>query len=279
MGPDAKRTAGFSGHLNLQYGEIAAASVLSSILDGSVGALGAGDTFVDLGSGTCKIPLMAALWTGCGRAVGVEYARARHDMALAAMVRLRALSGAAVEGAAKVAGLALPGGPEAPERIARALRALACSGRVVPIHANFLQCSALEEATAVFVNNTVFEASLSIAMVRMLAGLPRLRKVCSIKVRLSRGQRLHGGGCMPAGLCQWKEEGWGHLLMHQSQAAGTLKAYAYPTSHHTPSLPGSVRPSQRALRPQRGGLRCLCAPPPRSRVRHHVGCRCIAVGL
>jgi len=138
--------------------------------------------FVDLGSGTSKIPLLAALWTGCGVALGVEYARARHDMACEALGRLRTLSAAAVATAAATARLALPGGADAPERIAAALRALAVSGRVQPIHANFLACDRLASATVIFINNTVFEASLSIAMVHMLAELPRLRRVCMIKV-------------------------------------------------------------------------------------------------
>jgi len=76
VGADAKRTAGFGGHLNLQYGEVVPQSVWTDVLGACVGPMGPADVFYDLGSGTGKIPLLAALWSGAwvpppGARVGV----------------------------------------------------------------------------------------------------------------------------------------------------------------------------------------------------------------
>ena len=61
------------------YGELeddAALSLLRAL------KLGPDDVFVDLGSGTGRIPLLAACGTTVGGAVGVELARPRHEVAV-----------------------------------------------------------------------------------------------------------------------------------------------------------------------------------------------------
>lgn len=186
--------AGYGGHLNLQYGEVLPRSILRDVIGASLGGdLGPSDVFFDLGSGTGKIPLLAALWTGAGQAVGVEYARARHDMAVDALAALAAVTPQAVDAQARRAGVPLPEG--APAAIAAALRGLVASGRVTPLHGDFLKAPRLEDATVVFVNNTVFEAPLALQLARRLATLPRLRKLVVIKALCYR----HSGRCERSG--------------------------------------------------------------------------------
>lgn len=190
VGPDARRMAGYGGHLNLQYGEVVPHSILRDVIDDSLGGgMDPGDVFYDLGSGSGKIPFIAALWTGCGKAVGIEYAQLRHDMALQSLETLKTITVDAIAKQAQRAGVALPEGSA--ERIASVLRTLAGSGRVTPVHGDFLKIPRLEDATVIFINNTVFEAPLMLQLAQRLASLPRLRKLVVIKALCYR----HSGRC------------------------------------------------------------------------------------
>ena len=193
VGGDARRMAGFGGHLNLQYGEVVPHSVLRDVLGACIGGMGPDDVFYDLGSGTSKIPFLAALWSGAGTAVGIEYASLRHDIALDALDKLKAITAGDVSRQAQAARVSLAEG--AAERIAVALASLAGSGRVVPLHGDFLKAPRLEDATVIFINNTVFEAPLMLALRQRLATLPRLRKLVVIKALCAR----HSGRCERAG--------------------------------------------------------------------------------
>jgi hypothetical protein len=196
VGPDAKRTAGFGGHLNLQYGEVVPRSVLRDVLGAVMGgpdALGPPHVLYDLGSGTGKIPFLGALWSGVGASVGVEYAALRHAMGTAALATLGRITGADLLAQAAAARFSLT--PSHADAAAAALRDVAGSGRVVLVHGDFLATPRLVDATHVFVNNTVFEAPLMLALAGRLAGLPRLRRLCVIKALCGR----HGGRCVRGG--------------------------------------------------------------------------------
>jgi hypothetical protein len=195
VGPDAKRTAGYGGHLNLQYGEVRPSSMHDTVL-ARMGRLGPTDVFYDLGSGTGKIPLMAALWTGAGRSVGVEYAAVRHGMALEAYARLASVTAEALLERAIVAELPLSAA-EAEAAAAELRSVLKDSRRLQAVHGDFLT-RPLDDATAVFINNTVFEAALRLPLESRLAGLPRLRRLAVIKElcpRHSARCELGGASC------------------------------------------------------------------------------------
>jgi len=143
------------------------------------------DVFYDLGSGTGKIPLQVVLQTGVARAVGVEFAKSRHQLAHDAYAVMRERPAAELQaGIARLvaAGAALPAG-WTPATVASRLKD--ASTRVEAVCANFLTTD-LSDATVVFVNNTVFEPCLMIPLLEVLAALPRVRVVMTLRPLCSR---------------------------------------------------------------------------------------------
>ena len=133
------------------------------------------DIFYDLGSGTGKIPLQIALAMPDIRAIGVEFALARHELAQAAYHRAATLMPAHVSSACAAAGIDLP--VQAADICAAVRSAIS---RVTALHGNFLELD-MSDATVVFVNNTVFEPQLTLSLTRCLAALPRLRTLVVLR--------------------------------------------------------------------------------------------------
>ena len=222
----ARQTAAGTGSHNLTYGEVAAESISKHVVNATRWT--AEDVFYDLGSGTGKIPLQVALSTPA-RSKGIEFAEARHVIALAALARVEfiAAAGAATGGVSPRAGAASSAsssyalssdhaGSEAtasaaasaasPSPAGSAIPASLCNpaasavlrsalGRLTLQCGDFLAAGAAEDATVIFINNTVFEPSLMIPLVARLAQLPKLRKLVVLRTLCAR----HNGRCEAAG--------------------------------------------------------------------------------
>jgi precorrin-6B methylase 2 len=102
------------------------------------------DVFCDLGSGTGKIVLQVSEKTKCAKAIGVELVYERH----AAAVRLL-------------------GAPN--------------NDRVQFIHGDLRSTKLDQDVTVVFVNNVLFPAELTMALMCQLATLPKLRMVITLR--------------------------------------------------------------------------------------------------
>jgi len=151
------------------------------------------DVAYDLGSGTAKIALQTALQTAVALSKGVEYAASRHAVAARALRRL--IDTPIAELAASAARyLAAAGKPtEWAASIARQLKW--ASRRTQAIHGSFLEVD-ITDATVVFINNTVFEATLMVPLLDLLAtSLPRLRRVLVLRRLCAR----HSGLCRSRG--------------------------------------------------------------------------------
>lgn len=130
--------------------------------------LTADDVFYDLGSGTGKIPLQVALQSPCKSAVGIEFVHARHAIGQAALARLRAMA---------------EGGDALLAR--RHTQILSALDRTRLVEGDVCDPAVpLEDATAIFINNTVFQPDLMARIVERLARLPHLRVVCSCPLLL-----------------------------------------------------------------------------------------------
>ena len=146
---------------NTTYGEVVPESIWKHVLPAM--KLTAADVFCDVGSGTGKIPLQVALQTPCRRSVGVEFVKSRHDIGVAALDRLRALAAAdsriltdATTAAAVTAAV---------DRV-DLIQGDACDPGVP-----------LDDVTAIFINNTVFQPDLMARILDRIASLPKLRVV------------------------------------------------------------------------------------------------------
>jgi hypothetical protein len=182
--------AGSAGGGNLPLAPFVEAGVDWS----DVGTVLPGDVFYDLGSGTGKIPLQVALQAGVARSVGVEFARARHQLAEDAYGMLRDRTADELQAAVDrlvTGGAALPAGWTS-ARVAGRLKDAA--GRVEAVCANFLTLD-MSDATVVFVNNTVFEPCLMIPLLEVLAAMPRLRVLLTLRPLCSR----HSARCVSKG--------------------------------------------------------------------------------
>lgn len=111
--------------------------------------LGPEDRFVDLGSGTGKVVLLAAMSTAVGEALGVELSVTRSELAEQALIRAKERS--------------LPG-------VERA--------RLVT--ADMLTCD-LDATTVVYTCSTAFREPFMHRLGHRLAALPRLRKIASLQ--------------------------------------------------------------------------------------------------
>lgn len=107
--------------------------------------LGPLDHFFDLGSGTGKIPILAALMSDVGHATGVELSRRRHDVAEQALARVGDVD-----------------------------------GRVALVHEDLLTTD-LSAATVIFTGSRAFPESLVAKLARRAIDLPRLRLMLSLK--------------------------------------------------------------------------------------------------
>lgn len=146
---------------NTTYGEVVPASIWEHILPRL--ELTETDVFYDIGSGTGKIPLQVALQS-LAVAKGVEFVAARHATGVKALNKLRkwAESEDVELGSAKVKA-------EVTSALSRVqlIQGDAC---VEP----------LDDATAIFINNTVFQPDLMATILERLAKLPNLRVVREI---------------------------------------------------------------------------------------------------
>jgi hypothetical protein len=172
----------------LTYGEIlpeAMETVIFRMLP-----LGPSDVFYDLGSGTGKICLQAALQTNAGRSVGIEISQSRSEVGIAALERLRTGTppqcypglcnhsaggndDTEAEGNAKTMQKKVAGS-------ASMLPKLVSEGRLELITGDITQ-SLLFDATAVFVNNVCFPDTLMNWLVSVLATLPKLTRFVSMR--------------------------------------------------------------------------------------------------
>ena len=187
----ARQTAAGVGHHNLTYGEVRPTSIdehVCSAIDWR-----ADDVFYDLGSGTGKIPLQVAVYTSVARSVGIEFAEARHVIAMNAIARVRGVaegkfavsdsssssthgsSSSSSSGSSPTADRGSPSRPQADPTLRSALN------RLVLRQGDFLEPGAMDDATVIFINNTVFEPSLMIALVERLSQLPKLRKLVVLR--------------------------------------------------------------------------------------------------
>jgi hypothetical protein len=155
----------------------------------------------DLGSGTGKIPLQLALLAmEAGlpgvRGVGVELAADRHGAAVAAFARLRTVTQADV-----VAQLEKLGWCHGAWALRDAAAAVVVAGlrTVAPlvdaVHGDILTHPWPRDATAIFINNTVFEPALNCPLLARLAGAPVLRAVAVLRALCAR----HSGVCSSRG--------------------------------------------------------------------------------
>ena len=164
---------------------------MGDLLEGGVGGLRPNDVFCDLGSGTGKIPILAAIVSPGAHTVGIEYATARHDLAVQAHAALSTVTVASLVRRAAAARIPLT----------RARAAVVVSmlreamSRVTLVCGDFLHAKLLTTATVAFVNNTVFEASLMNDLTRKLANLKLLRKLVVIKQLCPRHRASCQEGC------------------------------------------------------------------------------------
>lgn len=165
---------------NTTYGEVLPQSIWLHVIPAL--QLTNKDVFYDIGSGTGKIPLQVALQTDCALSKGVEFVESRHKLGLDALERLRGV---------------VAGDATLPLTDARKAVLTSALERVQLIQGD--ACSALtplEDATAIFINNTVFQPDLMARLVERLATLPRLRVVrfCAPVINY-----LHAKCCMLLG--------------------------------------------------------------------------------
>ncbi len=127
------------------------------------------DVFVDIGSGTGKVPWQVATQTPCKLAYGIEIVESRHRMGEAALdgVRRHALAVKRPRG---------DGGEAVDGSVWTALAAAADRTRL--ILGDFCDESLdFSSVTVVFINNTVFQPDLMHRIMRRLEQLPNLRLV------------------------------------------------------------------------------------------------------
>jgi precorrin-6B methylase 2 len=176
---------------NLTYGEVTSRSVADDIFERAIRGLRSNDVFCDFGSGTGKIPILAAIMYPGTRTVGIEYSAARHKLAVQARAALSSLTAAAIVKLAAAARVSL-----ARESAALVVRELQeAMPRVTLICGDFLHAKILTATTVAFVNNTVFEASLMNDLTRELAKLQLLRKLVVIKQLCPRHRSSCLGDC------------------------------------------------------------------------------------
>lgn len=145
----------------LTYGEIlpeALETVIFRMLP-----LGPSDVFYDLGSGTGKICLQAALQTVVGRSVGIEISQSRSEVGIAALQKLRTCQPPLI-GSGEV----------------EPLSGLVSERRIELITGDITQ-ALLFDATAIFVNNVCFPDMLMNWLVSVLVTLPKLTRFVSMR--------------------------------------------------------------------------------------------------
>ena len=146
---------------NTTYGEVLPQSIWKHVI--SAMNLQASDVFYDIGSGTGKIPLQVALQAGCV-AKGVEFVAARHAIGNAALDRCKNWTQQHADDCI---------GDATTKRAVAATLA-----RVQLIEGDACDPSIdLHDATAIFINNVLFQPDLMDRIVARLAALPRLRTV------------------------------------------------------------------------------------------------------
>lgn len=154
---------------NTTYGEVVPQSIWKHVIASM--NLTESDVFYDIGSGTGKIPLQVALQSKCRLSKGVEFVQARHDIGIAVLERLKGLAAAHAREVGDAA--TCDAVSEALPRV-QLIQGDACS-----------DLTPLEDATAIFINNTVFQPDLMSRITERLATLPNLRIV---SFRWFRGQ-------------------------------------------------------------------------------------------
>lgn len=140
----------------LTYGEVTYRSVLRDIFPRL--ELTAKDVFYDVGCGTGKIVIQAALHTLC-KAKGIELAEQRVGIALEALNRLRLLEGK----------LSIP------RKITSNIVIVQGDACSPPSTAD------LSDATVVFINNVCFDADLMSAILEKLSESPNLRRLVTLR--------------------------------------------------------------------------------------------------
>ena len=141
---------------------------VSEVVVPLLGDVGEDDVIIDLGSGTGKICIQLALQTPARLVRGIEFAKARCDVADAALAKLEALGDPAAVAAAQAAAArwdrrlfaqddAAEADPSQCEGLAGKLRD--ARGRLSLECGDFLAAD-LSDVTCVFLNNAVFEPAL-----------------------------------------------------------------------------------------------------------------------
>lgn len=150
---------------NLTYGEVWPTSIARDVLPRM--ALGPRDVVIDIGSGTAKILLQAALQTPCARARGVELSEQRHSVAAAALERLRAVG--------------TPAGPPVDGLSPVLVERLQDAGKRCHVEMGDCCETDMDDVTVAFINNVCFEPDLMQRITAKLAELPRLRRVVVLR--------------------------------------------------------------------------------------------------
>jgi hypothetical protein len=211
-----RQMAAGKGGKSLTYGEVLPSSIeghvipaigLESVAPSPSSTPTPDAVFVDLGSGTCKIPVQVALW-GVGRGLridcrGIELAADRHAAGVEAISRLSTVSAGQVEDellrvlaeggtntTCKLPGLGSAAQvPAVAARVVASLRAAAPLVRA--LKADILTTPDYEDASHVFVNNTVFEPPLMVPLVARLAALRKVKGLVVLRALCAR----HSGRC------------------------------------------------------------------------------------
>ncbi len=164
---------------------------MADLFERSIEGLQATDVFFDCGSGTGKIPILAALVYPGVRAVGIEFVAARHELAVQALAALSTITLALLLTLAAAARVPLT--RETATLVVDLLHE--AMPRVNLVCGDFLHAKVLTTATVVFVNNTVFEPALMINLSHVLAQLRHLRKLVVIKQLCPRHRDSCRGDC------------------------------------------------------------------------------------
>ncbi|KAL3661414.1 hypothetical protein V7S43_013617 [Phytophthora oleae] len=137
----------------MTYGEVSVRSVASKILP--LFNLDEDDVFFDLGCGTGKILVQAALQTPCKRAIGIELMQNRVSEGQKALDRLKKRNLASLDG--------------------KQIEIFRGDMFIPPEKAR------LVEATVVFINNVMFGPQLMLKVLQLFKALPKLRCVMTLR--------------------------------------------------------------------------------------------------
>jgi precorrin-6B methylase 2 len=164
-----KNTSTGSRAHNLTYGEITTSSLFQDIFPTL--HVQANDVVYDLGSGTGKIPFTFAMKYPSIVSKGIEFAKDRHDKGINAYRNLRKVS------VKELRQLLVENNLDhqfSCDNIHASIEN--ALNRTTLIHGDFCSYD-LSDATIIFINNTVFEPNLMIALMNKLAQLPKLRQL------------------------------------------------------------------------------------------------------